>query len=99
MGMNLIMALSLWLKLHGTCLITPLHIAVEENLMTDIPSRSFGSKQRWHCRLHTDLLKLFNNPFLLPQQNSWTYVQLTPNIGMRVTFALVTKDFILDEWR
>jgi hypothetical protein len=40
---NLIRALALRLKLHGTCPITPLHIAGEENSMTDIPLHLFGS--------------------------------------------------------
>ena len=35
---HLIRALALRLKLNGTCPLTPLHIAGEENLMTDIPS-------------------------------------------------------------
>jgi hypothetical protein len=43
--------LTLRLKLNQTCPITPLHIAEEENSMTDIPSRSFVSKPKWHCRL------------------------------------------------
>ncbi len=39
------------------------HIAGEENSMTDIPSWSFGSKLKWHCRSNTNLLTLFNNLF------------------------------------
>jgi len=50
------LALALRLKLNGTRPITPLHIAGEENSMTDIPSRSFVSKPKWHCKSHTDLL-------------------------------------------
>jgi hypothetical protein len=46
---HLLRALALRLKLKGTCPITPLHIAGEENLMTDIPSRSFRSKPKWLC--------------------------------------------------
>jgi hypothetical protein len=41
-----IWALALRLKLNGTCPLTPLHIAGEENSISDIPSRSFGSKKK-----------------------------------------------------
>jgi hypothetical protein len=53
---HLIRALALRLKLNGTCPITPLHIAGEENSMMDIPSRSFGSEQKWHCNSNNELL-------------------------------------------
>jgi hypothetical protein len=46
---HLIRALALRLKLNGTP-ITPPHIAGKENLMTDIPSRSFGSEPKWFCK-------------------------------------------------
>ncbi len=82
---HLIRALVLCLKLNGTCPITPLHIAGEENSMTDIPSRSFGSEPKWHCKSNTDLLTLFNNLFPIPSQNSWTVFQISYAVGMRVT--------------
>jgi hypothetical protein len=94
---HLIRALALWLKLNGTCPITPLHIAEEENSMTDIPSWSFGSKSKWHCRSNTDLLTLFNNPFPIPSQNSWTVFRISYTVGMRVTSVLQMTDFTLDE--
>jgi hypothetical protein len=96
---HLIRALALRLKLNGTCPITPLHIAGEENSTTDIPSPSFGSKPKWHCRSNTDLLTLFNNLFPIPSQNSWAVFQVTYAVGMRVTSVLQMTDFTLDEWR
>ena len=96
---HLIRALALRLKLNGTCPITPLHIAGEENSMTDIPSRSFGSKPKWHCKSNTNLLTLFNNLFPIPSQNSWTVFQISYAVGMRVTSVLQMKDFTLEEWR
>jgi hypothetical protein len=95
---HLIRALALWLKLNKICPITPLHIAGEENSMTDIPSRSFGSKPKWHCRSNTDLLTLFNNLFPIPSQNSWTVFQVSYAVGMQVTSVLQMRDFTLDEW-
>ena len=96
---HLIRALALCLKLNGTCPLTPLHISGEENAMTDIPSWSFGSNKKWHCKTNTDLLTLFNSTFPLPEQTSWTAFQLTYAIGMRVTSVLQTTDFTLEEWR
>jgi hypothetical protein len=96
---HFIRALALQLKLNRTCPVTPLHIAGEENSMTDIPSRSFGSKPKWHCKSHTDLLTLFNNLFPIPSQNSWTLFQISYAVGMQVTSVLQMKDFTLEEWR
>ena len=96
---HLIRALALRLKLNGTCPITPLHIAGEENSMTDIPSRSFGSETKWHCRSNSELLTLFNTSFPLPNQHSWTVFQISYAVGMRVTSVLQMKDFTLEEWR
>jgi hypothetical protein len=96
---HLIRALALRLKVNGTCPITPLHIAGEENSMTDIPSRSFGSEPQWLCKTNHDLLTLFNSTFPLPNQSSWTVFQLSSKISTRVTSVLLMKDFMLEEWR
>ncbi len=48
----------------------------------DIPSWSFGSKPKWHCRSNTNLLTLFNNLFPIPPQNSWTVIQVSYTVGM-----------------
>jgi hypothetical protein len=96
---HLIRALALQLKLNRTCPMTPLHIAGEENSMTDIPSRSFGSKPKWHCKSNTILLILFNNLFPICSQNSWTIFQISYAVGMQVTSLLRMKDSTLDKWR
>ncbi len=67
--------------------------------MTDIPSRSFGSKPKWHCKSNTDLLTLFNNLFPIPPQNSWTVFQISYAVGIQVTSVLQMKDFTLEECR
>jgi hypothetical protein len=74
---HLIQALALRLKLNGTCPITLLHITGKENSMTDILSRSFGSKPKWFCKTNNDLLTLHNTLFPLPRQNSWTVFQIS----------------------
>ncbi len=66
MAANIIRALALRLKLHGTCSIIPLHITGKENSMMDIPLRSFGSKKKWHCKTNNKLLTLFNSLFQFP---------------------------------
>ena len=76
-GGRLIHALSLWMKQAHTCPITTLHIPRNENVISNIPSRSFGSMPSWHCTLHNTLLTLFNSTFPLPQWNSWAIFQLT----------------------
>ncbi len=43
-------------QVHGTSPLTPLHIVGKENLMMDVPSRSFGSKQKWHCTSNHNFL-------------------------------------------
>ncbi len=45
---QLIRILALQFNLQKVCPITMLHIAGDQNLMTDIPSCSFGSEHKWH---------------------------------------------------
>ena len=51
------------IKKAGASLLTPLHISGEENAMTDITSRLFGSNISWFCKNDTYLLKNFNKTF------------------------------------
>ena len=57
---QLIRVLTLRFNLQKVCPITTLHIAGDQNSMTDIPSRSFGSEHKWHFKLEHDLLTFFN---------------------------------------
>jgi hypothetical protein len=66
--------------------------------MTNIPSRSFGSKPKCHCKSNTELLTLFNNLFPIPSQDSWAVFQISYTVGMQVTSKLQMKDSTLDEW-
>ncbi len=66
--------------------------------MTDIPSCSFGSKQRWHFKTNEDLLTFFNSKFPLPTQNYWSVCQPTSAIATRVIYVLRMMPFTLD-WR
>jgi len=63
--------------------------------MTDIPSQSFGSETKWHCKSNSELLTLFNISFPLPNQLSWTFFQISYAVDMRVTSVLQIKDFTL----
>jgi hypothetical protein len=67
---QLIRVLALRFNLQKVCLITTLHIAGDQNSMTDIPSRSFGSEHKRHFKSEHDLLTFFNCNFTLPSQNS-----------------------------
>ena len=62
---QLLRALAIRLKIKGASLLTPFHIAGNQNDMVDILSRSFGSKPKWYCKTDTDFLLLFNNTFSL----------------------------------
>jgi hypothetical protein len=67
--------------------------------MTDIPSRSFGSEAKWHCKTDAELLTLFNSFFPLPNQKSWTVFTLSSDISMRVISLLRMQVSSMDEWR
>ena len=97
-AMQLIRALALRLKINKTSPLTPLHIAGVQNAMTDIPSRSFGSIPKWHCRSDMELLTMFNSMFPLPSQASWNVFQISSAISTKVISILRTKDFSLAEW-
>ena len=78
--------------------LTTLHVPGKQNAMTDIPSRSFGSEPKWHCKTDADLLKLFNSSFPLPNQNSWTVYRPSNALFMRVCSVLRMKPITMEEW-
>ena len=96
--MQLVRAITLLLKKAGASLLTPLHIVGEENDMTDIPSRSFGSNLSWFCKNDTDLLNLFNKIFPLPYQASWTVFRPSNAVSMKVFSVLRIQHFEMGEW-
>jgi hypothetical protein len=96
---QLIPVLALRFNLQKICPITMLHIAGDQNQMTDIPSRSFGSKSKWHFKTDKNLLTFFNLHFPLPTQNSWLVCQPTSAIATRVISVLRMKPFTLEDWR
>ena len=96
---QLIRVLALRFNLQKVCPITTLHIAGDQNAMTDIPSSSFGSKPKWHFKTDIDLLTFFNATFPLPQKNSWAVCQPTSAIAMHVISVLRMTPFMLDDWR
>ncbi len=91
--------LTLHINAQWSCPLTTLHIVGDQNSMTDIPSRSFGSEQKWHFKTDADQLTFFNNNFPLPNQNSWTVSQPTSAIATRLISILWITHFMLDEWR
>jgi len=84
---QLIGVLTLRFNLQKVCPITALHIAGDQNSMTDIPSRSIGREHKWHFNL------------TLPSQNSWTVCQPTSATAMCVISILRMMPFTLDNWR
>ncbi len=96
---QLIRVLALRINAQRSCPLTTLHIAGDQNTMTDIPSRSFGSKSKWHFKTKDDLLAFFNASFPLPHKNSWSMCQPTSKIAMRVISILRIVPFTLEDWR
>ena len=95
---QLLRALSLRMKISGVSPLTMLHIAGEQNAMTDIPSRSWGSNPAWLCETDDDLRNLFNKKFPLPNQQSWTVFRPSNAICTRVLSVLRMKDISMGEW-
>ena len=75
-----------------------MHIAGEENAISDIPSRSFGKKAKWHCKSDHEFLTMFNEQFPLPSQNSWTVFQIPKRLSTRVISILLTQASEPLEW-
>ena len=96
---QLVRVLTLRMNTQRCCPLTTLHIAGDQNSMTDIPSRSFGSEEKWHFKTETALLTFFNKTFPLPNQSSWNVCQPTNVIVTRVISILRTVPFKLDDWR
>ena len=96
---QLVRALALRLKKKGVSPLTMLHIAGEENAMTDIPSRSFGSAKKWHFKSDSDLLQYFNKNFPLPNQASWTVFRPSSAVCTKILSVLRMQDTSMDAWR
>ena len=97
-AMKLVRALTLRLKKSGASPLTPLHIAGEENYMTDIPSRSFGSNLAWFCKNYTDLIIFFNKIPPLPNQASWTVFSPSNANSVKFISVLLMQHFEMGEW-
>ena len=95
---QLICILAIQFNLQKVCPITMLHIAGDQNSMTNIPSCSFESEHKWHFNSEHDLLTFFNCNLTLPSQNSWTICQPTSVIAMQVISILRMMPFTLDDW-
>ena len=65
---QLLRALALRQKKRQTSPLTPMHVAGKKNAITDIPSRSFGSKKKWQCKTDSEVFDMFNQHF--PFQDS-----------------------------
>ncbi len=76
-----------------------LHIVGDQNSMTDIASRLFGSESKWHFKSDSTLLTFFNFNFTLPNQNSWTVCQPTSGVATCAISVLRIMPFTLDNWR
>ncbi len=87
------------MKMRKVSPLTTLHVAGKKNVMTDIPSQSFGSNPVCHCKSDAELLSLYNKKFPLPNQRSWTVFHLNSEIFSRVISVLRMKNTIMGKWR
>ena len=60
-------ALALRIKVMKASPLSTLQISGVQNVITDIPSRSFGTPPKWNCQTDDDLLTLYNSKFTLPK--------------------------------
>jgi hypothetical protein len=96
---QLIRVLTLQINAQWCCPLTTLHIAGDQNMMTNIPSWLFGSAPNWHFKREADLLTFFNQTFPLPLQNSWKVSQPSSAIATRVISILRIVPFKLKDCR
>ena len=95
---QIVRGLSFWQKLMNVSPLATLHIPGKQNAMTDIPSRSFESEQKWHSKSEDDFLTLFNNSFPLPNQNSWTAYRPSNTLFTRALSVLLMQPITMEEW-
>ena len=85
------------IKKAGASPLTPFHIAGEENAMTDIPLRSFGSNLSWFCKNDTNLINLFNRNLPFPNQASWTVFNPSNAVSTKVIPVMRMHNFEMGE--
>eukprot|EP00956_Cyclotella_meneghiniana_P036899 scaffold132055_cov20-Cyclotella_meneghiniana.AAC.1 len=97
---QLIRALARRLKLKGASPLSTMHIAGDKNEMTDIPSRSFGSEQKWFCR--EDKTEKFVDRLPPVAKNHVTNLLRLADRGFRhgrVEATSKTRKAYWDKWR
>ena len=99
MATQLLHALALHLKATQVSPLMPQHIACCQNAMTDIPSCSWGSEPKWHCKSVSDLRRLFDSSFPIPNQGSWSIYRPSFATSMHVISVLRMTASSLEEWR
>ena len=96
---QLLRILAFRMHMHAASSLTTMHVAGTRNSMTDMPSRSFGSEPRWHCKSDDGLREMMDSHFPLPHQSSWTVFCVSSETSTRLTSALLMTPFELEEWR
>ena len=75
----LLRVLYIRLKRAHTSPLIPMQIPSEEN------------EAKWYCKTDEEFLTFFHSKFPLPQQNSWTLLQLPTEITSKVISLLLTQ--------
>ena len=93
-GINAVSSsISVTAKQNWASSLTSLHIAWEENAMSDIPSCLFESDPSSCCENYTDLLNLFNKNQPLPNQAVWNVFSTSSAVSTKVISVLRMKHF------
>jgi hypothetical protein len=85
---HLVQVLALRLKSQRVCLLTTMHIEGQQNAISDIPFRLFGSNPAWKCDTDDELLTLFNCTFPLPCWQLWMVFHPNFTLVTHVILAL-----------
>ncbi len=85
---HLVQVLSLRLKSQRVCLLTTMHIEGQQNAISVIPFRLFGSNPSWKCDTEDELLTMFNCTSPLPFWQLWMVFHPNFTLVTHVILAL-----------
>ena len=75
------------------------HMAVDLNVLGEIPSRSFCYSKQTHCTNDSEFLSLINLKLPLPRQRSWQGFRISFALSTKVISELGTKASPMGEWK
>ena len=74
------------------------HVAVDLNVIGDIPSRSFDYSKQWNCTNNHEFLSLINSKFPFPHKRFWKGFRPSSTLTTKVISKLGTKASLMVKW-